>query len=119
MGSFRGPSVRHGHSVLLRKPFLCAYEESWASENTVLSMPAAQLRPAFLCPENMVLGWVPELLPASTPLLAPQTSPPSAEGDVQIGHWQKHQGGTNLTQRCIQNDMHFALCSTSGGRAPQ
>lgn len=56
MWSFRGPSVRHGQSPLLRKPFVCASEESWASADTALSMPAARLRAASLCLETWCWG---------------------------------------------------------------
>lgn len=49
--SFRRPSLPHGHSLLLKKPFVCASEKSWALADAALSMPAAWLQAASVCLE--------------------------------------------------------------------
>lgn len=49
--SFRRPSLPHGHSLLLKKPFVCASEKSRALADVALSMPAAWLQAASVCLE--------------------------------------------------------------------
>lgn len=50
-GVFQTPSLPHGHSLLLKKPFVFPSEKSWALADVMLSIPAAWLQAASVCLE--------------------------------------------------------------------